>query len=419
MSDLTVSNNSELLSLAQELNIQIGGNNASIYQSNSSYNTTNFVRPKNVRAIFDSHKLDGVIKWSPLEKDPNSLQREEEYLFLPDENGGEPREINNVIELRGVIVSYQQRDELRYFDGEKTQTLCSVIGYKENGELVKKLPDVAYGLKYQFEKDNTSGKWFVNTNKANPVVENLGLVGYRGEKVTSCADCIKCGLSTEIIPGIGDGGSDKKIMCDARGRLYLAVFEVLVKRKSKSTSTIKGKDGYDDNLITYSVSDLVDGEGNLFGEFILIEVPLSKSSIQGKSVKNAQGKRDADLSINGYESFCRGLAYQFKGPNEALNNPRLHYVKLIYKKANPMAMVSQADFVSLGTVPVEKLRAANQEWQIQIPETKTEYLEVESITPSNVSSTIEVASVPELSTMKNITVESAKVSVVNDDDLPF
>jgi hypothetical protein len=409
MSDLTVSsNNDALLSLAEELNIDLSGSNNNFYEASNKGASTNFIRPKNIRGIFDAHKLDGVIKWSPLEKDINAAQREEEYLFLPDENGGEPREINNVVELRGVILNYQQRDELRYYDGEKTQTLCSVIGYKENDQIVKKLPEVAYGLKHTFEKDNSSGKWFVNTNKSNPVVDKLGLVGYRGEKVTNCADCIKCGLSTEIIPGIGEGGTDKKITCEARGRLYLAVFEVLVKRKTK-TSSVKGKDGVEDNLISYPVSQLVDADGNSFGEFVFVEVPLSKSSIQGKYVKNAQGKKDEEASINGYESFCRSLSIIFKSERDPLRNPRFHYVKLTYKKASPTAMISQADFVSLGTVPIEKFKVAQEEWQIQLPQVSVETLEVESLNKIEVDGTINVIAEP--TNMKNITLE--------DSNLPF
>jgi hypothetical protein len=412
MSNLTVSSNDALLQLAQELNIELGGSNTNFYEPDIASKTTNFIRPKNIRGIFDAHKLDGVIKWSPVEKDMNAAQREEEYLFLPDENGGEPREINNVVEIRGIIMNYQQRDELRYFDGEKTNILCSVIGYQENSQIVKKLPEVAYGLKHQFEKDASSGKWFVNTNKANPVVDKLGLVGYRGEKVTNCADCIRCGLSTEVIPGIGEGGSDKKITCEARGRLYVAVFEVLVKRKTKA-SVVKGKDNADDNLVCYPVSSLVDADGNAFGNFIFVEVPLSKSSIQGKYVKNAQGKKDEDASINGYESFCRGLTIMFKDERDPLRNPIFHNVKLTYKKASPTATISQADFASLGVVDIDKFKAAQQEWQVVIPQTSVETLEVESLNKPELDGTINVKS--EVTPMKNITVSST----FDDQEFPF
>lgn len=415
MSDLTVNSKELLLSLAEELNIEIGGANTNFYSATTNSKTTNFIKPKNIRAIFDSHKLDGVIKWSPVEKDINALQREEEYLFIPDEN--EPRELNNIVEVRGIIVNYQQRDELKYFDGEKTNTLCSVIGYKENGVVVKKLPEVAYGLKHQFKKDESLGKWYVDTLSVNPIVDKLGLVGYRGEKVTNCADCIKCGLSTEVIPGIGENGADKKISCDARGRLYLAVFEVLVKRKTKNTAGVKGKEGYDDNLIAYPVSELIDAEGNPFGDFLFVEVPLSKSSIQGKYVKNAKGQKDETASVNGYESFCRGLSMQFKSPRDPLSNPRFHYVKLTYKKVTPGAQISQADFVSLGTVPIDKFKAAQQEWQVLIPETSIDTLEVAPITfNGNNNTVINVQASPAESSMKNITTVA---STVDDFELPY
>lgn len=417
MSDLVKSNNDDLLALAEELNINLDSSTTDFYSSVSS-KLTNYNKPKNIRAVFDAHKGDENLKWTPLEVDMNSSVREGEFLFVQKEGKSDPSDLGNVVELRGIIVDYQQRDELRYFDGEKTNILCSVIGYNNGDSLVKTLPSMPYGLKYTFEQDALTNKWSVNTSKPNPVVDKLGLVGYRGEKVTSCADCIKCGLSTEVIPGIGDGGSDKKIMCDARGRLFMALFEVVVKEKVKQESSVKGKSEWVNTLTTYKVSELLNLDNESIGDFIFIEVPMSKSNIQGKYVKNAQGKKDEEATIVGYESFCKGLSYQFKNSRDPLRQSKFHYISLSWRKATPLAMTSQAHFVSLGAVTADQFRSAHKEWEMIVPVREIETLELDPLEQIQTDGTINIkATVADNSYVKNIT--NSVVEDITDDEIPF
>lgn len=408
---------SDLLALAEELQIDLDSGMEDFFSSGTS-KMTPYLKPKAIRTVFGSHDSKGVIKWTPegFSGDPKS--REEEYLFIVDDKGGEPKDLGNVVGVQGIIVNYQQRDELRYYDGEKTNIVCSVIGYKKNGEVVRDLPHMPYGLKYNFDKDPATNKSFVNTVLPSKEVTKLGLVGYRGERPTSCEECIKCGMSTEVIAGIGENGADKKISCEARGKLFMAVFEVAVKKKVKTESSVKGKATFVDTLVITPVSKLVDLNGESIGDFFLLEVPMSKSSIQGKYVRNAKGKKDEEATVEGYASFARSLTYQFKNPKDPLRLPKLHYIKLSFRENPGKAPTFQADFRSLGAVTPDQFKSAQAEWNAQIPERTIETLEVEPVQRMQTDGTIDVAveAVSNNYNMKTVT----EVEEVEDNDLiPF
>ena len=407
---------SDLLALAEELDIDLD-NGAADFFSGGQSKMTSYSKPKAIRTVFDSHNSKGVIKWTPAGFSGEPTSREEEYLFVPDENGGDPRDLGNVTEVRGLIVDYQQRDELRYYDGEKTNILCSVIGYENNGSVVKDLTRMTYGMKYTFEKDRSTGKWSVNDRLPAKEVAQLGLVGYRGERPTSCAECIKCGMSTEVIPGIGENGADKKISCEARAKMFMAVFEVAVKKKVKQEGKVKGKAAFVDTLLVTPVSELLDLNGDSIGDFFLLEVPMSKSSIQGKYVKNAQGKKDEEATVEGYYSFARGLTYQFKNPKDPLRLPKFHYTKLTFRENPGKAPTFQADIRSLGAVTPDQFKAAKNEWEAQVPERTVETLDVEPVQRMQTDGTIDVAvaAVSEPAMKKVVEV----IDEVDEDVIPF
>lgn len=418
MSDIVpMTAHSDLFALAEELDIDLD-NGMSDFFSGGESKMTSYSKPKAIRTVFDSHNSKGVIKWTPAGFTGDPTAREEEYLFVSDEGGGEPRDLGNVVEVRGLIVDYQQRDELRYYDGEKTNILCSVIGYENNGAVVKDLPRVPYGMKHTFEKDKSSGKWSVNDRKPSAAVEKLGLVGYRGERPTSCAECIKCGMSTEIISGIGENGADKKISCEARAKLYMAVFEVAIKKNIKQES-VKGKATFVPTVIVIPVSELLDINGEGIGDFFLLEVPMSKSSIQGKYVKNAQGKKDEEATVEGYESFCRSLTYQFKNPKDPLRLPKFHYTKLSFRENPGKAPTFQADIRSLGSVTPEQFKAAKAEWEAQVPERTVETLDVEPVQRMQVDGTIDIAVASVVDNKSNMRTVTEVINEVDEDVIPF
>ena len=425
MSDLTVSNKaSHILSLAEEFGINLQDDMSTMLYSGGESKYTNYRRPKEVRTIFDAHKLDGVIKWTEPDFDGAPSERVAETLYIPRDDGSEPKEINGITELRGLVVNYQQQDRLSYFDGEKTQTLCSVIGVRnKEGDYVRDLPGHPYGMKYEFEKDRVTGKWKVADTKPDPIVEKLGLVGFRGERVTSCADCIRCGMSTELVAGLGENGADKKISCEPRGKLYFAVFEVGFTTKVKSDDTgVKGKAKFVNQFTTYEVKDLVDFGGEPIGDFILIEVPMSKSSIQGKYVKGDDKKKDLEKSVDGYQSYVRQLAYDYKDPRNPMSNPRVHFTSLTFKK-HPFAPTFQANFDTLGVASVEQFKSSLEYWQDEVAPRELEILnvvnlnEVESDGTINITARATEAPVP--APRKVEAVVEVVSSDVEDEEMPF
>ena len=391
MSDITLdTKGSDFLKLAQEFGVNLNNDMSSnLYSGNGGSKYTGYHKPKNIRSIFDAHKLDGVIKWTEQINDGNPANRTAEVLYKKDPNGGEPREISGIIEMRGIVVNYQQKDELRYFDGEKTQTLCSVIGYRQDKKLVKKLPETPYGMKHSFVQNRATKKWSVDFYKPNNAVELLDLVGFRGERPTSCVDCIRAGQSTEMIPEIGENGSGKTIVCEPRGRLFMAVFEVVIKTKSKSSGEIKGKSVYVDSLESLPIKDLVNLDNEAIGDYLLIEVPLSKSSVKGSYVKGLDGKKDVDKSVDGYEAYVRNLIYTYKDERSPLRQPIVHQTSLTYKK-NPYAPTFQANFASLGTANIEWFKQAVIGWKEQLPTKTIEEIEVEPIQAIDPDGTINI-----------------------------
>lgn len=387
MTNLTISNSNEFFQLAEDLQIDLESPN--IYSSTeNNVKMSAFHRPKELRTVFDAHKSDGVLKWTSTSFSgiPDDRQAQVETFFLPDPNGGDPRELGNIVDVRGIIMSYQQRDELRYYNGEKTVNLCSVIGYKSKDTegYTKELPNQPYGMKYTFEKNKETSKWSVNNTKPSDAVVNLGLVGFRGESPTLCADCIRSGLSTETITGIGENGSDKTISCEARARLYMAIFEVSVIKKIKQDNP-NGKPTFVDQLITYKVNELFDLANDPIGDFFFLEIPMSKSSIQGKYVKNSTGGKDEEASVEGYESFYRSLLTNHKDPRDPLRVPQFNYIKLRFLKNPGKAPTYQADIRSLGPVQIDDFKHSLNEWKTILPERMVDSIQLE--TPSSISST--------------------------------
>ena len=417
MSDLvaTSQDGKDLLKLAETLGIDINQDMSEIYQSAQSQ-MTSYLRPKAIRTAFNLHNSGGSIQWTEPGFSGKMDEREAEVLYQPDPNGGEPREITNITELRGIIVNYQQQDRLSYYDGEKTITKCSVIGYTDSksGDTIKKLPSTPYGLKYKFHKPN--GKWEVNFKDANPVVGKLGLVGMRGERPTSCEECIKCGLSTEVVTG--QDGNDKTISCEARGKLYFAAYEVVYKQKVKNPDfgEIKDAPKFLTEEVSTSLSEIVDFDAASLGEFILIEIPMSRSSISGKYMKGLDGKKDTVKSVDGYESFCKSLIYDYKNPRDPRRNSVVHYTGLSFPKHPAGAPTHMAHFRSLGVGSQAQIMDAVQFWKAETPEedvTTLEVMPVQSITNS-ASPTIDTAGI----SMKQVEVEVVE-DTVGEKELPW
>ncbi len=432
MNEIALTDGNSFLEMAQQLDISLIEETQLDLYSMGSNNLTSYLKPKQIRQAYDVHKNDGQIKWTEIDYDGNLDNRVEELLHVVDPNGGDPRPLQGIVEFRGLVISYQQRDELSYYDGEKTKRLCSVIGYtKPDGSVVRDLPNSPYGMKYSFEQDRVTKKWGVNNNKPNRTVEILQPIGYRGERVTSCVECIKCGMSSEFIPDIGEDGQGKTISCTPKAKLYMAVYAISVMQRVKQKEGgVKGKAKVVSQLTTYSISDLVDFDGEKIGDYFFVEVPMSRTSIKGQYIKGTDGKKDEDKSADGYESYVRNLRNTYKNERDPLRNPLCHYTSLTFK-ANQFSTTFQAHFMSLGTADFEQFKQANTDWKTICPVRSVEELVVEDVQTFQADGTIKVVSeavidttpAPVMKTVEPVTKPAVVTEVVEDeidlDDIPF
>lgn len=404
MSNLQKFDNSaaeQLLSLAEELGIDISDNANNYSNLNTGSLYTNYIQPEKVRTVIDMHKGD-TIRWTV----PGETKEFEEKLYYKTSDG-QLVEWSDIKEVSGIVVDYSQRDQLAYFDGEKVQTLCSVIGYNYPSSPVKDLPKVPYGNKYQWDKkiENGSEKNFINHEKVNPIVEKLGLIGLRGGKPTPCSECIKCGMSTE--ERADENGNFKTYECEARGKLHIAVYNVtkITLRKVKGGDPIEQKE-------TKSVFDLYtmndDGEGTPLDGPFLLQFNMSKSAIQGR------WNKDELISIVGFEGYVRNLERTYSGSN-ARKNPLFNTTGIRLKK-NPKAPTYQTNFESFGMPDASTVREAVTLWKNCTPVRSLVSLQVEVLPPPPVSKPIRSASPLESDSLSS---DSVDVEVIDTDSLPF
>lgn len=342
----------EYLALAEEYGVDIEGHSQLVQSEASLY--TKYQEPDKVRRVVDLHKTD-TFKWTvPGEK---SDYIEGLFYKTPD---GSVVEFATIHELVGIVVNYQQRDELGYWDGEKSVKLCSVIGYtprdKEGNLLtpVKTLPEVPYASKYNWDKSE-DGTSFINHTSPHEKVGKLGLIGMRGGRPIRCEECIFNGMSHD--KRIDASGEVKPFDCEAKGKLHLAVFEV---SKFKLTpSKVKGGEPTIEKT-TKKISELCYESGEEIGNCLLIQVPMSKSSIQGKYVAD-----NPDQCIDGYSRYVTNLGKIHKG-NNALSHPLFNLTSLTLKK-NPKSPTYQCHFSSLDKAPVDYIKEAKKVWAIEAP----------------------------------------------------
>ncbi len=392
----------QLLDLAAELGVDIS--DTSSYDSGTNSQYTNYVQPAKVRTVIKPYGQK-TISWTvPGEKDL------EEKLYYKTSDG-QLVEWSEIKELGGIIVDYSQRDQLGYFDGEKTVTLCSVIGYGLPSNPVKDLPKTPYGNKYQWDKKKENGveKNFINHERPNAIVETLGLIGNRSGRPTSCAECIRSGMSTE--ERVNEKGELKTHECEARAKLHMAVYEFtkINLRKTKGGEPQEVKE-------TKHVSELYtlddDGEGVPLGGPVLLQFNMTKSSIQGRYNK------DPEKSIVGYEGFVRNLEYTFKGVN-ARRKPMFNYT-LLRMMQNPNAPTFQTHFELVGNPSIEDVREAATLWKVSTPVRTVTSLAIDNLPTLVQSNTtthqLRSANVDDTSATE---VDVTVIEEISVDDIPF
>lgn len=359
------------LSLAEELGVDL--TQSAVAESTSSLYTP-YAAPEGVRATIDTHKTD-IIKWNL----PGESKEFPEQLFYRTP-GGELVEFGPLNVVEGIIVDYSQRDQLDYYDGQKTNLLCSVIGFNYPDNPVKDLPKVAYGNKYTWVK-NADGRSILDRTQPARVVENLGLVGQRGGKPTPCAECIRCGLSTEEYRD--DKGEVRTAECQPRGKLHIVIFSVGKITKKRG---VRGQEPTE-QVEMRNVSDLCDEDGNPIGTSILLQVNMSRSFIQGR------WNEDAAVSIVGIEGYFRNLERTYRG-NNPQKNP-LFNLTSVRLKQNQKAPIFQPHFEEKGMPTPEQIREAKSLWDKSVPARSAVSLAVEDFDRESIKSAV-VVDVPPL-----------------------
>ena len=350
---------SRMEAIAKKYGVPLENNYSDLY-SDTYGNYTAFIGPKSARSIIELHKNQ---TWSWTEPGAGLKDAIADMLYY--KVGDQIVEYGFPEEIRGICINYQQRDELRAFENNKIRNICSVIGYLQDGQHVKALPNTPYKNKYQWGKDAT-GKSVLVKNKPNPIVGKLGLVGNRGGQPTLCEQCIKCGKATEEVIDEEKGGT-KTVECEPRGRLYFLVWEVAKIRQKKSK--VKGGNSTKMTTEVSSIFDLCDAEGNKFTEPLLLSISLSKSGIQGR-----WNKEDPDQSIEGFDWFFQDIIR--KNQSRAfMQNLLFHYTSIKLLKAEN-STVYQTHFTNLGFPKEDFIEYASEYWNKHVPVPTVETLEV-------------------------------------------
>lgn len=399
----------EFLNLAEELGISLSSEPT--YETNNSL-YTNYIQPEGVRTLIEMHKTD-AFRWNV----PGEKKEFVEELYYKSSDG-QLQPWGDIKELGGIIVDYSQRDQLGYYDGEKQVNICQVIGYGLPNNPVKDLPKVPYGNKYNWAVVPKGEKARMDKESPNPIVEKLGLVGMRGNRPTSCAECIKCGMSTEEVTVLEKGEEKlKTIECSPKGKLHLAVYEFtrISLRRVKGGDPQEVKETKHVNEL-YTLNE--EGEGVPLDGPVLIQLNVAKSSIQGAYVKD-----DPAASSIGVEKYFTNLERTYKGANTR-KNPLFNFT-LVRLKKSPWANTYQTHFESTGMPSTEMIREANALWKSSVPVRSIVSMEI----PRSIAAIapvveddyeIEVHSSPSLKSAQPSELET-EVEVVDENipDLPF
>lgn len=373
MSDLARSQNTgidynRLQKLAEQHDLNVSTDYSDLYSNTGTY--TSYTGPENARSTINIHKNQ---TWSWTE--PGAELKDAVADMLHYKVGDKLVEYGFPEEIRGIVINYQQMDSLRTYVNEQSNTLCSVIGYLQDGQHVKALPQIPFRTKYQWAKDG-AGKSYLDKKKPAPIVGKLGLVGTRGGQPTLCKDCIMNGKATETVVDDKKGGT-KIVECEPRGRLYFLVWEVAKIRANQKALKGQSKTKVEVTPIT----ELYDVEGNQYTEPLLLSISMPKSGIQGR------WNKDETKVIRGYDFFFGDIIKENRTRN-FMQNPIMHYASIRLVMAEG-STVFQTHFTNLGIPKDKQIEYAATYWRDNVPPPTVETLEVpETVTFTDSDNTI-------------------------------
>jgi len=246
-------------------------------------------------SLNDSFSLSrvGIPKGLDLDKDVKIFNKE-----------GEPI---TILGFKGVPLLIELQPALQWYDDKtkKFTKICSVVGSEYSGSLINTLPVTPWGNMYHW--DSIKDKSF---NLPSNEVQNLGLIGSRGQM---CVDCITSGKSIATDP------NGKEHKCEVTGVLYMYVTDipVVVSKMNGPVEQFTIKDR--------AVENLVDEEGKAIKPF-LVAIRLSPSSLSRGWHANK------NLVLTNITSYHRSLKYE---PNKDKDSK-----PVLLKEGDPRSSIS-------------------------------------------------------------------------------
>jgi len=316
----------QLLKLAEDYGINLDSQ-SSMLESNSNY--TSYPIPEGTSRLQNAYKSENI-EWNL----PGQGAEFKQALYM--KIGEEKIQFGPPQEIGGIIVGYFQKNQLSYFDGDKVNSICSVVAYQdpERG-LVKGLPNIPCGNIYTWEDKK------INRNLPDPFITKLGLVGSRG---LNCDECIRGGMSYQEVEITSQDGKteSKTVECEPRGQLLIAVTEIT--KITKKPNPVKGGDPIEEKS-TKSIYELFNEDGEPFTAPLLIAVPMSKSFIRGNSKKG----------VIGYDAYVRYLERTYR--NSPQKNPVFNFT-IIRFVMPPEGRVYQPHFQTMGIPSTDEIKKA-------------------------------------------------------------
>lgn len=267
---------------------------------------------------------------------------------------------SNINFIRGYVLHAEiQSSQTVYDAGTKSfKTKCSVTGYRNaEGELIKGLPGYT-PIRGMYDGWNKTANRPDYTTPAR-VVEDLGLVGAKG---MACADCIRCGLSTD--EGVDDNGNPKITECAPRGRMFFYVTEI---GRTKRVPPKKAGEEPEVKIVTSTIRELIGESG------VIVQINLPTSS----GLRGNYNKERPEENVTGWNSYLMQLKYANKGKAASLADPRMHYtqISIAVPPASKKSPKNMLNFEDIGSVNVELLKEGRKEWGVLSPQKEIEVLD--------------------------------------------
>jgi len=203
-------------------------------------------------------------------------------------------------QLAGYMMYVQTSPGLKEWnDAEsKYNTYCQVIGHSPSGATeenpyLKVLPPIPFSSMYDYSVRGTARYY-----SPNSIVEQLGLVGSRGE---TCANCIRGGRSFRDTGETYPSGDPKYLTCEPKGYFYMVVTTLIEATRDKKA------DGFTWDITRFELgtpdSPTYSKNGTDIVKPFICVMDVSANGLNGSYMKD-----QPDLTINGPRQYLAKIS---------------------------------------------------------------------------------------------------------------